>query len=134
MMITYSDRKDFEPFSLLSLFEQADWARGRTVEDARLMMFHTDLAISAWDDSRLIGFGRVLTDYVFRASIWDVIVDQDYQGKDIGKELINRILNHPTLERVELFWLCTRSKQTFYSTLGFSDKEQTGMVWNRKKL
>jgi ribosomal protein S18 acetylase RimI-like enzyme len=132
-MITFSDSKEFNPSCLVTLFEQADWSRGRTVEQTRDMLLHTDLAISAWDQSRLIGFGRVLTDYVFRASIWDVIVDRDYQGQDIGTQLMNRILSHPSLHRVELFWLCTRNRQAFYETLGFSDKEQTGMVWSRKR-
>jgi N-acetylglutamate synthase-like GNAT family acetyltransferase len=74
----------------------------------------------------------VLTDYVYRASIWDVIVDTDYQGQDIGTHIIQRILDHPDLKRVELFWLCTRSPG-FYEKLGFSSKEQTGMVWARSK-
>ncbi len=132
-MITFSDSKDFDPSCLIALFDQADWSRGRTVDQTKEMLLHTDLAISAWDQSRLIGFGRVLTDYVFRASIWDVIVDRDYQGQDIGTQLMNRILNHTSLHRVELFWLCTRNRQAFYKTLGFSDKEQTGMVWSRKR-
>ena len=132
-MITYRDQKDFDPASLLPLFEQSPWARGRTVEDTKVMVQHTSLWITAWDGPRLIGCGRVLTDYVYRASIWDVIVDGAYQGKDIGSQIIHRILNHPTLKSVELFWLCTRDKQAFYETLGFSAKEQTGMVWDRSK-
>ena len=80
MMITFSDTKDFDPVCLLPLFEQASWARGRTVEETRAMLLHTDLAISAWDNSHIVGFGRVLTDYVFRASIWDVIVDMGLSG------------------------------------------------------
>ncbi|WP_447973739.1 GNAT family N-acetyltransferase [Nitrospira sp. Kam-Ns4a] len=130
-MITFSDRKDLDPAQLLRLFDQAPWAKGRTLEDAREMLASTDLAISAWDGDRLVGFGRVLTDYVYRASIWDVIVDQAYQGQDIGSALMQQILQHPSLKRVELFWLCTRDKQAFYEKLGFSSKEQTGMVWAR---
>ena len=132
-MITFSDSKEFDPSCLLPLFQQADWSGGRTLEETRAMLLHTDLAISAWDKTRLVGFGRVLTDYVFRASIWDVIVDREYQGQDIGTQLMQRILTHPSLHRVELFWLCTRNRQAFYATLGFSDKEQTGMVWDRKR-
>lgn len=131
-MITYSERKDFDPTGLMRLFEQADWAQGRTLEDTRTMLAHSDLVITAWDQDLLVGCGRVLTDYLFRASIWDVIVDKPYQGRDIGSEIIQRILHHPLLNRVELFWLCTRYKQAFYETLGFSAKEQTGMVWDRK--
>jgi N-acetylglutamate synthase-like GNAT family acetyltransferase len=80
----------------------------------------------------LIGFGRVLTDYVYRATIWDVIVDKTYQGQGIGTDIVQRILNHPRLKKVELFWLCTRMPD-FYERFGFSSKEQTGMVWNRSK-
>ena len=132
-MITYTDHKDFDPAALLPLFEQAAWARRRTVAETAHMVRQTDLFITAWDGGRLIGCGRVLTDYVYRASIWDVIVDAAYQGQDVGTDIIHRILNHPALQRVELFWLCTRDKRIFYETLGFSAKEQIGMVWDRRK-
>ena len=130
-MISFSERKDFDPEQLLRLYDHAAWAKGRTVEATREMLGHTDLALSAWDGERLVAFGRVLTDYVYRASIWDVIVDPAYQGQDIGTQIMHRILDHPSLKRVELFWLCTRDKQAFYERLGFSAKEQTGMVWVR---
>ncbi len=132
-MITYSDSLDLPIPQVLALFEQADWARGRTLNTTQHMMKQTDLVISAWDGPRLVGMGRVLTDFVFRASIWDVIVDRTYHDQDIGKGVVTRILAHPSLQRVELFWLCTRRYQGFYASLGFSDKEQTGMVWDRRK-
>jgi ribosomal protein S18 acetylase RimI-like enzyme len=131
-MIIFSDRKDIDSAQLVALYRHAPWASTRTSEDAREMLIHTDVAITAWDGNRLVGFGRVLTDYVYRASIWDVIVDNVYQGQDIGTQIIQHILDHPDLKRVELFWLCTRSPG-FYEKLGFSANEQTGMVWARAK-
>ena len=130
--ISYSDRKDIDPSQLLRLYNQAPWAKNRTAGQAQQMLGHTDLLMSAWDGDRLIGFGRVLTDYVFRASIWDVIVDKRYQSRGIGTELVKQILHHSALKDVELFWLCTRMPG-FYERLGFSSKEQTGMVWSRTK-
>lgn len=130
--ITFSDRNDFDAAQLIHLYRQAPWAKHRALEQAQAMLAKTDVVISAWDGTRLVGFGRVLTDYVFRASIWDVIVDREYQGRKIGTEIVRRILDHPTLQQVELFWLCTRMPG-FYERLGFSAKEQTGMVWSRKK-
>ena len=132
-MISYSDSQNFDPQQLLALFEQADWARGRSLKDIQRMLGETDVIISAWDGTKLVAFGRVLTDYVYRASIWDVIVDVSCQDQDIGKGLVQRILKHSSLSQVELFWLCTRRHQGFYASLGFSDKEQTGMVWDRRK-
>jgi len=132
-MIRYSDSHDFDSQQLLALFEQTDWARGRSLNDIQRMLAETDVTISAWDGNKLVGLCRVLTDYVYRASIWDVIVDVKYHDQDIGKGLIQRIFTHPSLLQVELFWLCTRRYQGFYTSLGFSDKEQTGMVWDRRK-
>jgi len=132
-MITFSERKDFDPAQLVTLYDGAPWAKARTVDGIKDMLARTDLAISAWDGPRMIGFGRVLTDYVYRASIWDLIVDSAYQGQEIGTQIMQRILEHPDLKQVELFWLCTRDKQSFYEKLGFSANEQTGMVWARAK-
>lgn len=130
--ITYSDKNDLDPAKLVRLFRQAPWAKERTLENAREMLSYTDMVICAWDNDVLVGFGRVLTDFTYRATIWDVIVDQAYQKRGIGTEIVHRILHHPRLERVELFWLCTR-RPGFYEKLGFSSREQTGMVWNRSQ-
>ena len=130
--IVYAEGTDFSPRHLLRLYQQAPWAKGRTIDEAKAMLKHTDEAVTAWDGARLVGFGRVLTDYVYRATIWDVIVDKAYQGRGIGTDIVTRILRHPRLKRVELFWLCTRMPG-FYEKLGFSSKEQTGMVWVKGK-
>lgn len=130
--VTFSEKKELDAHQLVKLFHQALWAKGRSLQDARDMLRHTDIAIGVWDGEQLVGFGRVLTDYVYRATIWDVIVDKAYHSQGIGTEIVQRILNHPRLKRVELFWLCT-SRPGFYEKLGFSSKEQTGMVWSRSK-
>lgn len=130
--VTFSEKRDLVPEKLLKLFYQAPWAKGRTLEAAREMLRHTDVALCVWDGDQLVGFGRVLTDFVYRATIWDVIVDKGYQKQGIGTEIVQRILNHPRLKKVELFWLCTR-QPSFYEKLGFSSKEQTGMVWSRSR-
>jgi ribosomal protein S18 acetylase RimI-like enzyme len=130
--VTFSEKKELEASQLLQLFHQAPWAKDRTLDDVKDMLRHTDVALGAWDGDQLVGFGRVLTDFIYRATIWDVIVDKAYQKQGIGTEIVQRILAHPRLKRVELFWLCTR-RPGFYEKLGFSSKEQTGMVWIRCK-
>lgn len=130
--VTYSHNEPPDASQLLELFHQAPWAKNRSLDDAKEMLRHTDLTISAWEGDRLVGFGRVLTDFIYRATIWDVIVDRAFQGHGVGTEIVQCILNHPRLTRVELFWLCTR-RPGFYEKLGFSAKEQTGMVWSRSR-
>ena len=127
---TFRDENEIDAEVVLPLLRQAPWAKQRTLEDVRSMLRSTDLVLTVWDQARLVGFGRVLTDFVFRATVWDVVVDKRYQRRRIGTELVQRILHHPKLARVELFWLCTR-RPGFYERLGFDSKRQTGMVWAR---
>ena len=58
-MITFSERKDFDPALLVRLYDCAPWAQARTVDGIREMLAQTDLAMSVWDGPQLVGFGRV---------------------------------------------------------------------------
>ncbi len=57
-MIIFSERRDFDVEQLARLYEHAPWAFGRAAADIREMLANTDLALSAWDEGRLVGFGR----------------------------------------------------------------------------
>ena len=116
-----------KPADLQALLQHAPWARGRTVEEIRIMLDNTYYHFSAWDGQRLVGFARVLTDRIYRATLWDVVVHPDYQKRGVGEELMNRVLSHPVLSRVEKFWLNTRDKFGFYEKFGFVRSDQ-GMV------
>jgi GNAT superfamily N-acetyltransferase len=91
------------------------------------MLANTDYYFSGWDGPRLVAFARVLTDGIYRATLWDVVVDAVYQGRGVGEGLMGVILSHPVLSRVEKFWLNTRDKQKFYERFGFVSSSQ-GMV------
>jgi GNAT superfamily N-acetyltransferase len=112
------------------LYEQAPWARGRSKDGIARMLANTDYYFTGWDGPRLVAFARVLTDGIYRATLWDVVVDAAYQGRGVGEGLMGVILAHPVLSRVEKFWLNTRDKQTFYERFGFVSSSQ-GMVRER---
>jgi len=46
--------------------------------------------IGAWDNDRLVGAVRVLTDGYFVATVPEILVDPDYQRRGIGRELMSR--------------------------------------------
>ncbi|MCP4672631.1 MAG: GNAT family N-acetyltransferase [Desulfobacula sp.] len=46
------------------------------------------LTCFAFDDSRLIGMGRALSDGEYQAAIYDLVVLPEYQGGGIGKEVL----------------------------------------------
>ncbi|MDX8533475.1 GNAT family N-acetyltransferase [Mesorhizobium sp. VK25A] len=107
---------------LYDLYSKEWWTKGRQFEDVIRMVEHSDLAIGLCSNSdQLIGFARVLTDYTFKAMIFDVIVHSDFRGQRLGQAIINRIIGHETLTEVRSFELyCPDNLIPFYSKLGFA--------------
>lgn len=68
---------------LYQLYQLSWWSQGRMLDGIKIMLENSDLIIglSHCETEKLIGFARVLTDYVYRATIWDVMVDPSYQKK-----------------------------------------------------
>lgn len=79
---------------LVRLFQNEWWTKGRTLEDIRAMVQHSDLVTGFADtaDGPLVTFARVLTDFVYKALILDVIVDFPYRKSGLGRALMNSIL------------------------------------------
>jgi len=119
--IWFSDQKELlEPKQLQDLFNlTAFWAQNRPIEDLAIAIANSDPVISVWDENRLIGFTRANSDCVYRATIWDVVIHPDYRGQGLGRKMIEYLLDHPRICRVERVYLMTTYQQGFYLRLGF---------------
>jgi len=112
----------------------AFWAKTRTIEDLALAISNSDPVVTANVGDRLIGFSRATSDCVYRATIWDVIVHPEFQGSGIGRKLVETILTHPRVSRVERVYLMTTHKQRFYERIGFEVNTTTTMVLYNQPL
>jgi len=73
------------------------------------------------EHNTLQGFARVLTDYTFKALIFDLIVADTYRNKGLGNQLMSLIKNHPDLRNVKHFELyCLPDMFDFYEKHGFT--------------
>ena len=102
------------------LDEHSFWASGRSHRDLRQMLAGSQAVVSAWQESRLVGFGRATSDGVFRAALWDVVVAGEHQGQGLGRRLVQALLQAPALARVERVYLMTTNSAGFYEQLGFT--------------
>ena len=85
--------------------------------------------------SRLVAFARVLTDRVFRAFIFDVIVATEHRGAGLGHRLMEELLRHPNLSGVELIELyCRPELVPFYERLGFTSPDSGVTLMRRRQL
>lgn len=120
------DLDDEQIPQLHALIQQQWWGGKRSLEDVRTMVSHTNLMIGLVEntENQLIGYCRVLTDFVFRATIYDVMVAEDWQGLGLGRRLMEALCSHPKLERVSFIYLCCEPKLfSFYERWGFSPYE-----------
>lgn len=116
---------------LHQLYSQEWWSKERALADVPALLHNSDLIFALWDEDsqRLAAFCRVLTDWVYRAIVFDVIVAADYRGQGLGAKLIEQVTTHPQLSQVECIQLfCTPEMQPFYEKYGFTQAEQMLMV------
>lgn len=76
--------------------------------------------VAAYFEDRLVGFGRIISDGIHHALIVDVIVHPEYQGKGIGKEIMDQLIakcKEHKIRDVQLF--SAKDKSAFYERLGF---------------
>jgi GNAT superfamily N-acetyltransferase len=126
------DARAIDYHQLQALQHETSWARDRSLLDLQRAVAASDLVLTAWCGDRLVGCVRVLSDFVFRAVLCDVIVDPDYRGQGIGRLLVERVTEHPRLARVQKFTLLTASARSFYERLGWRRYPGEGMVYERE--
>lgn len=94
MSFYISDNKDeLQINRVTELLNNTYWAATRfnqVIEDS----INNSVCYGVYDDETniLIGFARVITDYATTYYLCDVIVDENYRGKGIGKDLIKKII------------------------------------------
>ncbi|GAA4276599.1 GNAT family N-acetyltransferase [Aquimarina mytili] len=107
-----------EALELMRLFSQTSWAKDRSIKDIELLLEHIGPFVVIKDNGRLIGFGRALTDSVYRAMLDDIVVDSNYRKQGVGKMIVEELLKQ--LVGVEQVFLNTKPDlESFYETFGF---------------
>lgn len=128
-----TEQIDFE--QLLNLFKiSAFWAQTRSIEELKIAVENSNPVVTVWDYEKLIGFARANSDKIYRATIWDVIVHPDYRGLGLGRKLVETILTHPQVNRVERVYLMTTHQQSFYKKIGFVENQTTTMLLENSYL
>ena len=109
-------------FKLQQFFNRnAFWAKHRTMNDIKKCLANSDVIISIWSDGDIVGFGRALSDGVYRGVLWDIVIDENYQGKGYGKLIVKNLLNSKKIKNTKKIYLMTTNKKLFYSQIDFKE-------------
>lgn len=92
---------------------------------------HTTVFV--FDAEKLVGFGRAISDGVCQAAVYCLAVNKAYQGKGIGRIIMEKIMAR--LPECNVILYANPGKEGFYEKLGFR-RLKTGMALfkNRERM
>ena len=103
------------------LEKNTTWAKNRKIEDIKICLANSDVIISLWSQNKILGFGRALSDGIYRSVLWDIVIDNDHQGRGYGTLLVNALLESKIIQRSEKIYLMTSNQKNFYCQLNFKE-------------
>jgi ribosomal protein S18 acetylase RimI-like enzyme len=114
---TLSD--DLQPVDwdrLADIFKRAPLG-DRDPAELRLAFGNSGVRCFAWQDGKLVGAGRAITDGVRYAAIFDVVLLPEFQGKGLGKAMMLYLKEKSKARNVLLH--SVPGKEKFYEKLGY---------------
>jgi GNAT superfamily N-acetyltransferase len=121
--IFYDSGRAVMASELQELYRFTHWGRSRTLEQIERMLEGSNLCFSVRYDGKLVAFCRMLTDFVFRGSIWDILVHPDHQGKGLGSRLMNYALTHPAVRDIPIITSFSSDLVPFLKRSGFEYRD-----------
>ena len=103
------------------LDKNTNWAKNRKIKDLKYCLANSDAIVSLWSNNKLLGFGRALSDGTYRSVLWDIVIDQNHQGKGYGKLIVNSLLESKKIQQSEKIYLMTSNQTEFYCQIGFKE-------------
>ncbi len=120
MNIIFKDTKDFTSEQLQELFLSVEWSSGHYPDKLVIVMKNSSSVFSAWDGDRLIGLISVMDDSVMNAYIHYLLIRPEYQGKGIGKKLVNRTTEYYQ-DYLRIILIAYAKETGFYKNCGFEE-------------
>ena len=128
--IIYKNTKDFNAQELQELFLSVEWSSGRFPDKLVIAMKNSETVFSAWDNNKLVGLINVLDDSIMTAYVHYLLVNPEYQGKGIGKELV-RLVKEKYKDYIYNFLIAEYDENKpvtgFYEKCGFNASKSTPM-------
>jgi GNAT superfamily N-acetyltransferase len=115
------NNNNVEDFNLL--YESVGW--GSYDKDiTQRALDNTFYSVSVYEEDRIIGFGRIIGDTICFLYIQDIMVMPEYQGKQIGTMIMNKLLEKVNSVRkenpsVRVYLGASKDRESFYEKFGF---------------
>ncbi|HTE34160.1 MAG TPA: GNAT family N-acetyltransferase [Chryseolinea sp.] len=134
-MIEYKRENDLSAGEFRDVLVRSTLGERRPIDDPgaiESMLRHANLIITARDNKRLVGVARSLTDFAFCTYLSDLCVDEEYQKKGIGKQLIRE--TKTAAPDGKLLLLAAPKAIHYYGKIGMIKFDQCFTLENESQL
>lgn len=122
MDIEYKSIKKFSTKDLKELFLSVEWSSGHYPDKLVEAMKNTGSVFSAWDNGKLIGLISSMDDGSMNAYVHYLLVEPAYQGRGIGKQLVEIMKKHYE-SYLRIILIAYDKEVRFYKNCGFDTGE-----------
>lgn len=124
MEIIYKASKP-DPKQYTTLFEATGWNKvyKASSDELAAALDRSWYVVAAYEDNELVGIGRVVSDGVLYAMIYDMIVKPSHQGQGIGTAMLSKLVERcqvAGLRDIQLF--SAKGKVDYYAKRGFVER------------
>ena len=125
MQLTYSVNAPVTPEEVAEVFRSSGIKRPiGQLDRIKKMIEASPLVISAWDQDKLVGIARSLTDFCYCCYLSDLAVSSEYQKDGVGRALIDHTRDEIG-EECSLILMSAPGAMDYYPKVGFHQAQNS---------
>ncbi|MCL4191676.1 MAG: GNAT family N-acetyltransferase [Thermoguttaceae bacterium] len=130
MDISYQLEPELEAAEMIDLLVRSTLAERRPIDEPGTiqdMIRHADIVLTARIDGKLVGLSRAITDFSYCTYLSDLAVDEAFQRRGIGRELVVRTHAAAGLDTT-LILLAAPKAENYYPHIGLERHDSCWII------
>jgi hypothetical protein len=136
MNIEYKINEPVAIDKYIAVLNSSNLGRRRPIDDRDClsgMISNSNLIVSAWDEDKIVGIARSMTDFHYACYLSDLAVSKSYQNFGIGKQL-QAITQKQLGPRCKLILIAAPEANSYYEHLGYSNNRLCWVLGRESKI
>lgn len=128
MDVKIKETKEISAEKIIKLYKANKWSSAEKPDLLYKALMNSDSLITAWDGNRLVGLGNAISDGYLVVYYPHLLVHPDYQGKGIGRMIVDRFQKKYGNFHQQLLTADGKAID-FYRKCGFEKAGSTQSMW-----
>lgn len=130
MQVNYAVETSLSAEEMVDLLQRSALAQRRPVDEPTTiqgMIAHASVIVTARVEGKLVGLARAISDFSYCTYLSDLAVDEAYQKKGIGRELLRRTHEAAGLHTMMIL-LAAPAARGYYPHIGLKEHDSCWII------